>query len=82
MNEEQLLKRINSKRNGCRGKRLLCLLIGVALVVFGLALAVKLGPHPAQLMNLLAAWPFFYLAFLAEDQTVDGWFALFELMGN
>ncbi|AZC15628.1 MULTISPECIES: hypothetical protein [Pseudomonas] len=82
MNEEQLLKRVNSKRNGYRGKRLASFLVGLALVLLGVALAVKLGPHPAQLLTLLAAWPFFYLAFLAEDQTVDGWFALFELMGN
>ncbi|KTC31376.1 MAG: hypothetical protein ACN6QY_10680 [Pseudomonas sp.] len=82
MNEEQLLKRVNSKRNGCRGKRLASALIALTIVLLGVALAVKHGPHPAQLLTLLAAWPFFHLAFLAEDQTVEGWFELFTLLGN
>ncbi|MCK9796962.1 hypothetical protein BK634_07750 [Pseudomonas chlororaphis] len=82
MDKEQLLRRVNSKRNGCRGKRLVCVLIGLAFLVLGVALALRNGPHPAQLLTLIPAWPFFYLAFFAEDQTVESWFDLCASLGN
>ncbi|WP_025128558.1 hypothetical protein [Pseudomonas sp. PH1b] len=82
MNEQQLLRRINSKRSGCRGKRLVCCLIGLVFPVMGVALALKDGAHPAQLLALVPAWPFFYLALRAEDQTVEGWFDLCSILGS
>ena len=79
MNEKQLLQRVNSKRNGCRGQRLGAFIFGLIPLGIAVALCVKKGPELEYLLLLIPALPFLYLAFFAEDQTVESWFDTFSV---
>jgi hypothetical protein len=79
MNEKQLLERVNSKRNGCRGQRLGAFMFGLVFPGIAVLLCLKVGPELEYLLLLIPALPFLYLALFAEDQTVDSWFDTFSL---